>query len=35
MHGGHDENHMFQGYTFKSRYDTVVEVLKVWCPYPM
>jgi hypothetical protein len=35
MHGGHDENHMYQGYTFKSRYDTVVEVLKVCCPYPM
>jgi hypothetical protein len=26
---------MYEGYTFKSRYDTVVEVLKVCCPSPM
>jgi hypothetical protein len=32
MHGAHDENHMYQGYTFKTRYDTVIEVLRVSLP---
>ncbi|KAA8895395.1 hypothetical protein FN846DRAFT_1024506 [Sphaerosporella brunnea] len=28
LHGGHDENHTAHGYSFKMRYDTVVEVLR-------
>jgi hypothetical protein len=29
IHGARDENHMYHGYSFKTRYDTVVEVLRV------
>jgi hypothetical protein len=29
MHGGHDERHIYQGYTFKTRYNTVLSMIKV------
>jgi hypothetical protein len=32
MCGGHDENYMFEGCIFKSRYDEVIEVLRACLP---